>query len=136
MKNLFAYGTLLVPEIWKAVVGKEFPSEPASLPGYEIRRVVNEDFPGIRPSGDPLGFVEGRVFHSLNEDTLMKLDRYEGNLYDRFEVLLAMPNSASIQSETYVVSPNFQHLLTNEFWNVDWFVNEALEQYLKKLLPS
>jgi gamma-glutamylcyclotransferase (GGCT)/AIG2-like uncharacterized protein YtfP len=58
MLHLFTYGTLMFPEVWRVVVGKDFESTPAQLPGYQIFRVRDAVYPGIiatEPSGsDPI----------------------------------------------------------------------------------
>ena len=58
MLHLFTYGTLMFPEVWQAVVGKDFETTPAQLPGYQIFRVRDAVYPGIiatEPSGsDPI----------------------------------------------------------------------------------
>ena len=59
--TLFAYGTLLVPRIWRAVTGCDCPSQPATLPGFAIYRVKDADFPGIVSAGRK-SKVEGRIF--------------------------------------------------------------------------
>jgi gamma-glutamylcyclotransferase (GGCT)/AIG2-like uncharacterized protein YtfP len=45
--HLFTYGTLMFPEVWQAVVGRQFESTPAVAPGYQIFRVKDAVFPGI-----------------------------------------------------------------------------------------
>lgn len=133
MKNLFAYGTLLVPEIWRAVVGKEFPSEPAILPGYEIRRVVNQVFPGISPSQNPDSQVIGRVFLQLDSKSLKRLDAYEGDLYQRTVVSLNRISDGPLNSDVFVIPNHHHHLLSTDSWNIDWFLNGPFSDYLTNL---
>jgi gamma-glutamylcyclotransferase (GGCT)/AIG2-like uncharacterized protein YtfP len=45
--HLFTYGTLMFPEVWQAVVGRQFETTPAQLPGYQIFRVRDAVYPGI-----------------------------------------------------------------------------------------
>jgi hypothetical protein len=47
MPHLFTYGTLMFPEVWQAVVGKEFQTLPAQLPNFQIFRVKDAVYPGI-----------------------------------------------------------------------------------------
>ncbi|MCB1087758.1 MAG: gamma-glutamylcyclotransferase, partial [Verrucomicrobiae bacterium] len=70
--TLFAYGTLLVPRIWRGVVGREFPNQPATLPGFAIYRVEGADFPGIIPS-EGASIVPGRLFTGLDAEALARL---------------------------------------------------------------
>ena len=45
--RLFAYGTLMFPEIWHRVVGRDYPSAPGALRGYAIRRVIDDLYPVV-----------------------------------------------------------------------------------------
>lgn len=47
MLHLFTYGTLMFPEVWRVVVGKEFQTLPAVAPGYQIFHVRGAVYPGI-----------------------------------------------------------------------------------------
>lgn len=127
--TLFAYGTLLVPEIWRAVTGHDCPSESASLPGYAIYRVRNADFPGIIP-GDSDDLVPGRIFSELNADILARLDAYEDKFYDRIEVTLLSATGDPLQSQAYVVSTDYTSALTAEPWTLEWFQREAMSDYM------
>ena len=50
--RLFAYGTLMVPSVAEAVLGRRPLSLPATLDGYARFRVWGEDFPGVIPCAD------------------------------------------------------------------------------------
>lgn len=133
MANLFAYGTLLVPEIWRAVVGRDFPSRPAILRGFEIRRVTGADFPGIQPSDNPESEVAGRVFIDLDDDALRRLDAYEDSLYDRLDLTLLDESSHPVRSWVYVVAEDQRNCLSADSWSLDWFLAEAADGYIARL---
>ena len=57
--RLFAYGTLMLPDIWTAVTGRPAEPQPARLIGYACFRVAGADFPGILSTGSPVDFVDG-----------------------------------------------------------------------------
>jgi hypothetical protein len=42
--NLFAYGTLMFPAIWRAIVGREAASERASVKGYLVFKAPSDVF--------------------------------------------------------------------------------------------
>ncbi len=127
--TLFAYGTLLVPRIWRAVTGRDCPSEPATLPGYAIYRVRDADFPGIVSAGKNSS-VPGRLFSALDADVLHRLDLYEDEFYVRREVTLLDAEGNPVESQAYVVPERFQEQLSRDTWTLDWFESEAMENYL------
>lgn len=133
-KNLFAYGTLLVPEIWRHVVGRDFPNEPATLPGYEIRRVRDADYPAVRPSADPAAFVTGRVYRGLDDASLARLDAYEDDLYDRIAVTLLDRSSNPVASDVYVASPIGLSRLSDDGWTLERFLKEDFAAYFQRLI--
>ena len=60
MKNIFTYGSLMVPSIFLAVTGKEYAFEPAYLSGNARYCLKRESYPGIVLS--PKSRVEGVVY--------------------------------------------------------------------------
>lgn len=127
--TLFAYGTLMVPRIWRAVTGQDCPSEPATLSGYAIYRVHDADFPGIVSAGRR-SKVQGRLFSSLNADILARLDAYEDEFYVRREVTLLDAEGNPVESQAYVVPERFAHILSREPWTLEWFEKQAMDNYL------
>lgn len=131
MTSLFAYGTLLVPRIWLGVVGRDFPSCPANLPGFAIFRVENADFPGIIPA-NPEDLVPGRLFTGLDDTVIARLDAYEDNFYDRRGVTLLDAGGNPVLSQAYVVADAFRGALSDDRWTLDWFEKNALERYARR----
>ncbi len=129
--TLFAYGTLLVPEIWRSVTGRACPSEPATLTGYAIRRVRGADFPGIVPAG-PDDVVEGRIFSGLDAEMIARLDAYEDKFYDRLVVTLSTAGGDPVESQAYVVAPEFTGALSDQPWSLEWFRREAMADYMAR----
>lgn len=128
--HLFTYGTLMFPEVWRIVVGQEFETRPATLPGYEIRRVKDAVYPGIihsshlPPSPPPFprsSSVLGLVYFNIDPASLARLDRFEGDDYRRLEVEVTANEGQSLTADTYVIPPEHRHLLTNEIWTSEDF---------------
>lgn len=130
--TLFAYGTLLVPEIWLAVTGRDCPSAEAVLPGYEIRRVKGGDFPGIIRAREA-DSVPGRVFTGLNAEILQRLDAYEDTFYERIAVTLLDRRGNPLESEAYVVPERHRGVLSDESWTLEWFREHAMADYLARV---
>ena len=116
-RNLFAYGTLLVPEIWEAVAGESFHTECATLKGFNIRRVKGAEFPGITPGDES---VCGRVFFEIDELTLAKLDAYEDTFYVRQEIEAELENGSAVVADSYVVPAEVaDEILSADLWTLE-----------------
>jgi gamma-glutamylcyclotransferase (GGCT)/AIG2-like uncharacterized protein YtfP len=126
--NLFAYGTLMFPEVWERIAVGEFPSEPATLPGFAIYRVKEAVFPGI-VRAKPQDRVEGLVFRGLHDEALFELDAYESDLYDRIPVIVATAQGP-LDCTAYVIPESNRQALTHQPWNAAWFQEHQLQRYL------
>jgi len=135
--NLFVYGTLLVPEIWRAVTGSDHGRwAEGTLRGHRIRRVRGADFPAITPTALPGETVPGRVAFEVHPADLARLDAYEDAFYLRQEVLIETADGI-VAAEAYVVPPEHAAALLDEVgWTLEWFEQEALPSYLKHLSSS
>ncbi|NNE93055.1 MAG: gamma-glutamylcyclotransferase [Verrucomicrobiales bacterium] len=133
--NLFAYGTLLVPEIWELVTGCSVPELEAEIRGFEIRRVKGGDFPVIFESENPDAVVPGRVFRDLNQKTIARLDTYEDTFYERIDVRADLKaGGGEIECQTYAVPVSeAMRISAGETWTLEWFKNHAFEAYLSRL---
>ena len=123
--RIFAYGTLLFDDVMEAVVGHCFDGAPARLRGYERRRVQARSYPAIVTAEDKI--TEGIVFSGLDEETLARLDVFEGSSYIREWVTLETGAGAW----TYVVAPGQEHLLSEQPWDPDDFLLEHGEVFLE-----
>ena len=126
--NLFTYGTLMFPAVWHRIDVGEFPSEPATLPGFSIYRIKDAVFPGIVRSA-PDDLVHGRLYRSLDDDALFELDAYESDLYDRIPVIAAT-EQGPVECTAFVIPESRREALTNEVWDAKWFEQHQLERYL------
>lgn len=127
--RLFAYGTLMFPEVWRRISIGEFPSRPAKLRGYSIYGVREAVFPAIvRTDGDCM--VDGLLYEGLDEDTLFELDTYESSFYERVLVSVQTADGAEHECFAYVVPDSRRDMLTNEPWDVNKFQERHLETYL------
>lgn len=118
--HLFAYGSLMVPEIMRAVSGDDFPSARALLGEFRRGRVQGEDFPGILPC--PAESVSGVLYHDLSDRAWQRLDRFEGALYRRQAVVVDIVGRGLVSAETYVIAPAYAQLLTKEEWQFEAFL--------------
>ncbi len=117
--NLFAYGTLMWPEVITAVIGRCPAGEPAMLPGYRRLRVKGEHYPVIvRSAGDA---VEGIVYCGLTAAEFERLDAFEGEEYDRIAVSIGQ-----VKASVYVLSEEWKHIADS----MPWFPEQLSAEHL------
>lgn len=119
IEDVFAYGTLLFPEIMQAVTRARFPSEPATLAGYVRRRLRRASYPGLAP--DPSSITSGVVYRGVNAAALERLDRFEGELYARERVVVDLATGERVAALAYVVRPEHRGELCDEPWDPQAF---------------
>jgi gamma-glutamylcyclotransferase (GGCT)/AIG2-like uncharacterized protein YtfP len=130
--NLFAYGTLMFPEVWERVVGRAFAAERATISGFAVRRVVDDVYP-VLIHADKNSGVAGLVFRNIDHDTLARLDDYESDFYQRLEVIATLSNSESLACHAYVLPEHNRDAAGAETWNADEFTVHSLARYLQRL---
>ncbi|XCN72913.1 MAG: gamma-glutamylcyclotransferase family protein [Candidatus Electrothrix aestuarii] len=123
--HLFAYGTLMCAELMQEISGCNPPtSVPATLQGYTRRAVKGLSYPGIFP--DAGGLVQGCLYQDLPDSTWASLDRFEGEMYAREQVQVALEEGTLLdtllQAEVYVVRPEFLHHLDTMDWDFAAFL--------------
>jgi gamma-glutamylcyclotransferase (GGCT)/AIG2-like uncharacterized protein YtfP len=126
--NLFTYGTLTFPEVWRRIDVGEFPSQRATLPGFSIYRVKDAVFPGI-VRAEPDDHVNGVLYLDLDDDALFELDAYESDLYDRIPVIAAT-DEGPVECTAFVIPDSRRHALSNEVWDAERFEKHQLAKYL------
>ena len=129
--QLFTYGTLQCHEVMLAVTGRSFPSVRAILPGYIRFTVEGQVFPGIikRSSSQ----VEGLLYRDIDSKALERLDAFESDFYEHKKVSVELDDQSMTTALTYVVSPPFHSLLTDQLWDLDKFRMNHLNAYLARL---
>jgi len=142
--NLFIYGSLRDPEIFKSVSSLGFTveqsesdsdhlwAEPAFLPGYRKVSPDNVYFYAVKHSDSR---IEGIVIHDVPEWAIAEIDRYEGNRYDR-ETIHINTASGLIYAQAYLAThesmkkhfgDRFHVNLIHELW-----LRKRIERFLEK----
>ena len=120
MLHLFAYGTLMCPDIMEEVAGARVCGTPGTLHGYRRCGVRGEVYPGLVP--DEACRVEGVVYRDLTATAWRRLDRFEGTLYERVAVQVALGEGRRLEAGTYVVRPAARLHLTATDWDFHEFL--------------
>ncbi|MEM7454505.1 MAG: gamma-glutamylcyclotransferase family protein [Planctomycetota bacterium] len=140
MQNLFAYGTLMFPEVAVAVSGISSPGEEFTLSGYrryEARIRTSANFPAIIE--DAGASVDGLLFRNLSNDQIRRLDWFEevaNGLYQR------RAQSVRVREEKlsvwfYVCGPALKRILLEPLskpWCPESFEKKELQWYLSHVV--
>ncbi len=127
MNHLFAYGTLMCSDIMAEVSGTSMPAAPGTLRGYRRLGVKGEHYPAIFPDRD--GIVEGVVYLDIPPLAWARLDRFEGEMYSRESVRVALADGTAVAAEAYVIGHGFTDCLENEEWDFAAFLRNGKESF-------
>jgi gamma-glutamylcyclotransferase (GGCT)/AIG2-like uncharacterized protein YtfP len=128
--RLFSYGTLQFPDVLSAVTGCHLAGDRAVLDDYACYLVRGKTYPGITPEHG--ASVEGVVYTGIGEVHFRKLDRFEGEFYERVRVCLTDTEGNPLQAWTYVIREAARGQLTCSPWNKQDFEVEHLPAFLKR----
>lgn len=118
--NLFAYGTLMCADIMRHVAGCLPSAMPVTLKHYRRCRVTGEEYPAIvRQEGFS---VQGVLYLDVPEEAWIRLDRFEGEMYERKTVRTECEETTGMIAETYVMNPEFTSLLLLSDWTYEQFL--------------
>ena len=130
--HVFTYGTLMFPEVWQAVVGREFAAVEGAAAGFAIFRVQDAVFPGIRAAGDG-DAVRGVVYLDVDAASLERLDVFEDDFYERQALWIECDDGQRRQANAYVVPAHNRTVLTDEPWDRHQFVaSGGLENFINR----
>ena len=123
--NLFAYGTLMDPEIMARVSVLRPRSENAALDGYVRKAVRGEVYPAITPRKGAR--VRGVLYFDLSPEAVERLDRFEGPMYKRTGVLAVIDGSKreAVDAAAYVIAPTHLDRLSGRDWSFEKFLESG-----------
>jgi gamma-glutamylcyclotransferase (GGCT)/AIG2-like uncharacterized protein YtfP len=123
MEHLFAYGTLMCDDIMREVAGCSPVPLPGTLRGYRRCSVRDALYPALVP--DEEGCVEGVVYRNVPPSAWDRLDRFEGEMYERRVVQIELMEGTALPAATYVVRPEFLDLLDPSDWDFAQFLRNG-----------
>jgi gamma-glutamylcyclotransferase (GGCT)/AIG2-like uncharacterized protein YtfP len=127
--HLFAYGTLMCPEIMARVTGAVLPEAlPARLDDFRRGPLAGAEYPAIFPCRG--GSVEGLLYLDLPDRTWPRLDDFEGRIYSRERVEVTLADSSRLGSETYVLRPEYLDRLLETEWSYALFLASGLSRFM------
>ena len=127
--SLFCYGTLQHAGVMQALLGVHLLARPAQLEGYACSQLRGEVYPGIVPA--PGASTPGLVYAQLGRDDLEILDFFEGPLYERTRVQLALGDGSRMRAWVYAVHPRQRDRITGAAWSFERFCAEHAAAYVQ-----
>ncbi|MGI9239975.1 MAG: gamma-glutamylcyclotransferase family protein [Verrucomicrobiales bacterium] len=130
--NIFAYGSLMIPDVWEAVTGETHRSSPGQIEGFIRRTVRGASYPGIIAceGGRASEAIDGAIYYDVDPDSLAALDSFESDFYTRVPVMAEDGSGSAVSCQVYLVPPENAHLLSGEVWDLERFRAEHLAAFL------
>jgi gamma-glutamylcyclotransferase (GGCT)/AIG2-like uncharacterized protein YtfP len=116
-------------DIMYDVSGYHLSHEPARLKGYRRRSVIGENYPAIMP--DRQASVDGLIYRNVPSSAWDRLDRFEGEMYERHHVAVELNNRTTLSAETYVIHPVYLNRLDQSDWDFDDFIRKSKASFQK-----
>jgi gamma-glutamylcyclotransferase (GGCT)/AIG2-like uncharacterized protein YtfP len=121
--DLFTYGSLMCEDIMTEVAGTRLRCTPANLSGYRRFLVKDEQYPGVVAAEG--GVVAGIVYHGLDAANRQRLDRFEGEMYNRMPVTVHYADGREAMVDCYLFRPEFSHRLSSTEWDFAAFLQSG-----------
>lgn len=127
--SVFTYGTLLFAEVMTAVAGRAYAATPATLGGFARVCVRDAVYPGaVEEAGAE---IRGVLYRDVDEAALVRLDRFEGEMYERRRVTVTCDDDPTeTVAYVYLVMRAHQGRLDRRPWDPERFRRDHLASYL------
>jgi hypothetical protein len=114
-------------DIMRRVAGCCLSNTHAVLREYRRYKVKGEVYPAIVASED--GLVEGMVYHDIPDGAWLRLDRFEGEMYERRPVNVVLADGRPETVYAYVIRPEFEVRLDSTEWDLEAFLQSGKTRF-------
>ena len=111
------------------VVGRQYETVEATISGYQRRKVKDEIYPGLIPGG-PKDIVKGLIYKDVSWTHLERLDRFEGEEYERISIECELTGGQRMSAFVYVFKEQYAHLLEDVPWEPGDFLPNGINQFI------
>ena len=134
--NIFAYGTLICPEMVFALTGKNYVSEKAVLNNFKRFKIYDDGQPRAYPAIKKYagGLVNGIILYDVDKESMEALDFFEGGEYIR-TLLEIVTDGKKIKTYVYVWEKKYNPKLKNE-WSLNYFIKNDMPEYVNEIIPD
>ena len=126
--NVFTYGSLMFPEVWRRVAGQDHCAAPATLAAHAAWKVRGQSYPGLTEAPDEA--TKGIVYFEVEPEAAGRLDTFEGSFYTRVPVSVRLSDGRMIPAQVYLVNKAFRNSLSDERWDAEEFRIRHLASFL------
>jgi len=127
--NIFVYGSMLSPDVVKAVTGHDILSVSAHLKDYSRRKLKNRDYPGIIHSQGSM--VIGKVLRDVRHELLQLINIFEGDEYLEQKTKAILEDGNGIDVLTYVWNGSIEDVQDDD-WDFAYFESHKLRTFLSQ----
>jgi gamma-glutamylcyclotransferase (GGCT)/AIG2-like uncharacterized protein YtfP len=131
-ERLFCYGTLQIPAVMRAVVGRRPRGFKACLPGYAAYRVRGAEYPGVLAA--PGQSTPGILYRQLSLPELQTLDRFEGALYVRRHIPVRLADGRRCQAWIYLLARAKTRHLSRQRWLLLVFRRTLAKRFMNRFV--
>jgi len=129
--SLFAYGSLILPEVYEAVTGVARVGLPVTACGFARFALKGCSYPGL--VAWPGGAVQGMLYESLEREEWRRLDAFEDDFYVRQSLIVMHALGEKGFAEAYLIRSDRYEVLEAEGWCLDTFTRTALAPFLARI---
>ena len=133
-QRLFCYGTLQIPAVLEAVIGRRLMGSRARLCGYTARQVRLAEYPGLVKS--PNAITCGRLYRDVSPIELNVLDRFEGRLYRRCQHVVVTDSGRRIRAWVYMVAAGQGKKVTGRPWRLERFLRTEYHHFMQRFVKE
>lgn len=132
--RLFAYGSLMWPDILQAVAGRALPSQAATLRGYRRFCVRGASYPALRRA-TPDSVITGVVYEGLCDADWQRLDAFEGADYQR-QTLKVGCAGRTLTAAAYLWRDAASDRLADADWSAQAFTRKGLGAFRNSFVKA
>lgn len=124
----FTYGSLMDEDIMSTVAGVRAAHCGATLDGYRRHPVIGAEYPGMVACAGHR--VRGVLYLDLPPSAWPRLDRFEGEEYERRIVEVSLLDGSAARAWTYVFRDAFAARLGEGDWDFARFLREGRARFV------
>jgi gamma-glutamylcyclotransferase (GGCT)/AIG2-like uncharacterized protein YtfP len=124
--NMFVSGPLMFRELIQAITRKTFVGQAGLLHGYAQFMIKDEGQSAMIPFPDRT--VDGVVYRDVDEDSLARIDAFQGNRFEREEVTVEGEDGAWVEASAYCLKLRRRKLLSTQAWDEDDYRESTLKK--------
>lgn len=117
------------------MLGRVPSTTPALLRGFSRHSITGRHYPIIFHSPNTIDTVKGKILHNISTDETKILDSFEGDEYERIEVVLQnVDDGKEMKAFTYIATKDTHQQLLSQLtaeWDYENFRANNLKPFLE-----